>query len=142
MRPVVTLSWRVEGRPGEGSVWAGVGGGVGPAGEALVMPEVEVGLGAVVGDEHLAVLSRAHRPGIDVEVGVELAQADLEAARLEERPERRRGQALAKRGDHAAGDEDVPRHGPRSIKEGVRPRKRARPVASRPSTEERTFAKK
>ena len=31
------------------------------AGEALVMAEVEVGLGAVVGDEHLAVLGRAHR---------------------------------------------------------------------------------
>ena len=29
--------------------------------EALVVAEVEVGLGAVVGDEHLAVLERAHR---------------------------------------------------------------------------------
>ena len=32
-----------------------------PAGEALVVAEVEVGLGAVVGDEDLAVLVRAHR---------------------------------------------------------------------------------
>ena len=39
------------------------------------MAEVEVGLGAVVGDEHLAVLIRAHRPRIDVEIGVELPQA-------------------------------------------------------------------
>ena len=45
-----------------------------PAGEALVVAEVEVGLGAVVGDEHLAVLVGAHRPRIDVEVGVELPQ--------------------------------------------------------------------
>ena len=29
--------------------------------EALVVAEVEVGLGAIVGDEHLAVLVRAHR---------------------------------------------------------------------------------
>ena len=41
-------------------------GGVGGAarvrvGEALVVAEVEVGLGAVLGDEHLAVLERAHR---------------------------------------------------------------------------------
>ena len=45
------------------------------AGEALVMAEVEIGLGAVVGDEHLAVLIGAHGPGIDIEIGVELAQA-------------------------------------------------------------------
>ena len=32
-------------------------------GEALVVAEVEVGLGAVVGDEDLAVLVGAHRPG-------------------------------------------------------------------------------
>ena len=43
------------------------------AGETLVMAEIEVGLGAVVGDEHLAVLGRAHRARIDVEIGVELA---------------------------------------------------------------------
>jgi hypothetical protein len=36
------------------------------AGKPLVMAEVEVGLGAVVGDEDLAVLIRRHRAGIDV----------------------------------------------------------------------------
>ena len=36
--------------------------------EALVVAEVEVGLGTVLGDEHLAVLERAHRARIDVEV--------------------------------------------------------------------------
>ena len=59
------------------------------AGEALVVAEVEVGLGAVVGDEHLAVLIGAHRPGIDVEIGVELAQPDLVAARLQKRAKSR-----------------------------------------------------
>ena len=95
MRPVVMLSCRVAG----------------PAGEALVMAEVEVGLGAVVGDEHLAVLVGRHRAGIDVEIGVELAQPHLVAARLQQRAERRRCETLAEGGDHAAGDEDVPRHG-------------------------------
>ena len=75
------------------------------------MAEVEIGLGAVVGDEDLAVLIGRHRAGIDVEIGVELAQADLVAARLQQRAERRRSETLAERGDHAAGDEDVPRHG-------------------------------
>ena len=81
------------------------------AGEALVMAEVEIGLRSVVGDEHLAVLVGRHRPRIDVEIGVELAQAHLVTARLQQRAERRRCETLAEGGDHAAGDEYVPRHG-------------------------------
>ena len=66
-----------------------------PAGEAFVVTEVEVGLGAVVGDEHLAVLIRRHRPGVDVKIGVELAQPHLVAARLQQRAECRRCETLA-----------------------------------------------
>jgi hypothetical protein len=44
------------------------------AGEALVVAEIEIGLRAVVGHEDLAVLIRAHRARIDVEIGVELAK--------------------------------------------------------------------
>ncbi len=36
--------------------------------EPLVVAEVEVRLGAVIGDEDLAVLVRRHRPGVDVDV--------------------------------------------------------------------------
>ncbi len=82
-----------------------------PPGEALVVAEVEVGLGAVVGDEHLAVLVGRHRARIDVEIGVELAQPYLVAARLQKRTECCGSETLAQGGDHAAGDEDVPRHG-------------------------------
>ena len=64
------------------------------AGEALVMAEIEIGLGAVVGDEDLAVLIGAHRPRIDVEIGVELAKPDLVAACLEKRSEGGRSQPL------------------------------------------------
>ena len=64
-------------------------------GEALVMAEVEIGLRAVVGHEHLAVLVGRHGTGIDVEIGVELAQADLVAARLQERAERGGSETLA-----------------------------------------------
>ena len=38
----------------------------GHAGEALVVPQVEVGFRPVIGDEHLAVLGRAHGARIDV----------------------------------------------------------------------------
>ena len=47
----------------------------GHAGEALVVAQVQVGLGAIVGDVDLAVLIRAHRARIDVDVRIELLQA-------------------------------------------------------------------
>src|SRR6202158_173716 len=81
------------------------------AGETLVMDEVEIGLGAVVGDEHLAVLIGRHGAGIDVEIGVELAQPYRESARLQQRAEGGGCETFAERGDHAAGNEDIPRHG-------------------------------
>ncbi len=71
MRPVVMLSALVAGRPGE----------------TLVMAEIEIGLGAVVGHKHFAVLIRRHRSGIEVEIGVELAEPDLVAAGLQQRTE-------------------------------------------------------
>src|SRR5690348_10176346 len=82
------------------------------AGVTLVMAEIEVGLGAVVGDVDLAMLIRAHGPRIDIEVRVELPRPHLESARLEERAERRCRETFAEGGDHAAGDEYEPRHGP------------------------------
>ncbi len=78
--------------------------------EPLVVAEVEVGFRAVVGDEHLAVLVRAHRPWVDVEIGVELLQGDGEVARLQDVPDRRRSDPLAERGDDTPGHENVLRH--------------------------------
>ena len=81
------------------------------AGEALVMPEIEIGFRPVVGDEHLAVLIRAHGARIDVEIGVELFQADRIPARLQKRAKGGGCETFSQGGDHAAGDEDVPLHG-------------------------------
>ena len=108
------------------------GGGVGAprqvlVDEALVVPEVEVGLAAVVGDEHLAVLERVHRARVDVDVRVELLHRDPQAAQLEQPAERGGGEALAERAGHAAGHEDVLRHrGPpsaigRRMHDGISP---------------------
>ena len=77
------------------------GGGVRVAGEVLVdeplvVAEVEVGLAAVVGDEHLAVLERVHRARVDVDVRVELLHRDPQATGLEQPPERGCGDALAR----------------------------------------------
>ena len=71
------------------------------------MPDVEVGLGAVLGDEHLAVLERVHGARVDVEVRVELLHRDLQTARGQQLSEARRGEALTERRSHAAADEEV-----------------------------------
>ena len=60
-------------------------------GEAFVVAQVEIGLGAVVGDEDLAVLERAHRAGIDVQVRIEFLQRDPQPAAFEQAADRRRG---------------------------------------------------
>ena len=52
--------------------------------EALVVAEIEIGFGAVVGDEDFAVLERAHGARIDVEVRIELLQRHAQPAALEQ----------------------------------------------------------
>ncbi len=59
----------------------------GNAGEALVMAEVEVGLGSVVGHEDLAMLVWRHRSWIDVQIGIEFPDSDGVSTRLEKRSE-------------------------------------------------------
>jgi hypothetical protein len=53
-------------------------------GEALVVPEIEVGLAAVVRDEDLAVLVRAHRARVDVDVRIHLLQRHAEPSRFQQ----------------------------------------------------------
>ncbi len=84
--------------------------GGGHAGEAFVMTQIEIGFGAVAGHEHLAVLERAHGAGIDIDVGVELDQGDLESPGFQHGRQRGGGNALAQGGHHAAGDEDESGH--------------------------------
>ena len=52
------------------------------------MAEIEIGLGVVVGHEHFAVLIRRHRSGIEIEIGVKLAQPDLVASGLQQSAKR------------------------------------------------------
>ena len=78
--------------------------------EPLVVAEVEVGLAAVVGDEHLAVLERVHRAGVDVDVRVELLHRDPQAPQLQQAAEGGRGEALAEGAGNASGHEDVLGH--------------------------------
>ena len=83
--------------------------------EALVVAQVEVGLGAVLGHVYLAVLVGAHGAGIHVYVRIQLLRADLEPALLEQAPQRRHGYALAQTGNHASGHEYVLGHSMRLL---------------------------
>src|SRR5262249_49942538 len=82
----------------------------GRVGEAFVVAKVEIGFGAVVKHVDFAVLIWAHGAGIDVDVRVELLQADAQTAVLEEHADGRAGKPFAQGTDHAAGDEDMLGH--------------------------------
>ena len=88
------------------------GGDVGEVAEVfvdkpLVVAEVEVGLGAVIGDVDLAVLEGIHQAGVDVDVGIDLDEGNAVAAALEETAEGSGGNALADRRHNATSHEDI-----------------------------------
>src|SRR5690606_3307511 len=113
------------------------------ADEALVVAEIEVRLRAVLGHEHLAVLKRAHRSGIDVDVRIELDQADLEPARLEDRAETSGCDPLAERRHDAAGDENESGHTPpaRTVRK-ITSKKRACLAAALPRAQVRLMLRR
>ena len=59
------------------------------------MSQIEIALGAVLRDEHFAVLEGTHGARIHVDIGIELDHGDLEAARLEDRAQGGGGDAFA-----------------------------------------------
>ena len=63
--------------------------------EALVVADVEVGLGAVLGDEDLTVLERVHGARIDVEVRVQFLHGHPHSPGGEQLPEARGCETLA-----------------------------------------------
>ncbi len=82
----------------------------GRAHETLVMAEIEIRLGTIGRDEHLAVLKGTHGAGIHVDVRIEFHHADFQAPRLEDGAEGGGCDALAERGNDAAGDENKSSH--------------------------------
>src|SRR5437588_820024 len=94
-RRTITSGWMPIARSSRTECWVGF---------VLSSP---VGFGAVVGDEHLAVLVRRHRPGVDVDVRVELEDRDPEAACLEDAADAGGGDAFAQRGGHPSGHKDI-----------------------------------
>ena len=52
--------------------------------EALVVSQIQIGLGAIFSNENLAMLERAHRARIDVDIRIQLEHRDFEATRLQD----------------------------------------------------------
>src|SRR5262249_15796776 len=72
-----------------------------------VVTEVEVGFGAVIGDEDFAVLKRRHRAGVNVQIRVEFLQVDLEPAAFEQTSDGSSRQAFAQRRHNTTCHENV-----------------------------------
>ena len=92
------------------------GGQVGPlvqilVDEALIVSQVQVGFGPVLGDVDLPVLVGAHGAGVHVDVGVQFLGGYLQPPGLQQTAQGGRRDALAEAGNHAAGDEYVFCHG-------------------------------
>ena len=83
----------------------------GDAGKAFIMTQIQVCFSPVIGHIHFAVLIRAHRARIYIEIGIKFAKADGVAARLKQCPKCSRRQPFAERRNHAASDEYITRHG-------------------------------
>ena len=75
--------------------------------EALIVAEIEVGLGAVLGDIALAMLIGVQRPRVDVDVGVEFLIGDRIAPGLQQSGQRGGDDSFSQRGGHASCHEDV-----------------------------------
>ena len=75
--------------------------------KALVMADIQVGLGTILGDKHLAVLIWRHRPRIDIQIRIQLLNRHAQTARLEHSANGRGGDPFPHRTDYATRTEYV-----------------------------------
>ena len=75
--------------------------------EALVVSQIEVGLGSILGNVALAVLIGVERSGVNVDIRVEFLDRDRITAGLKQPRHRRRDDTLSQRRCDTSRDEDV-----------------------------------
>src|SRR3546814_2995386 len=90
------------------------------------MTKIKVGFRPVVSHINFTMLIGRHRARIDVQIGIELPNAHTITPRLQQCCKACRHKAFAKRGNHAAGDENEPRHGRKGYPFNITTSKRAR----------------
>ena len=71
------------------------------------MAQVEIRFRAIVQHINFPVLVRAHRPRIDVDVGIQFLDRNLVAPLLEQPAQRGRGHPFADRAEHTACQKDI-----------------------------------
>ena len=75
------------------------------------MAQVQIGLGAVFGDEDLTVLERAHRARIHIQIRIQLQDRNPVAAAFQQPAQAGGHDSFADAGDNSAGDKDELGHG-------------------------------
>ena len=75
--------------------------------KTLVVSQIQICLGAVVGDEDFSVLDRIHGARIDVDIRIEFLHGDLIAARFQKAAQRGCGDAFSKTRYDASGDKYI-----------------------------------
>lgn len=68
----------------------------------LVVAQVQVGLGPVIGHEHFAVLEGIHGAGVNIDIRIQLLDGDGKSPGLQQGAQRSRGKALAQGRQHTA----------------------------------------
>ncbi len=61
------------------------------------MPQIQVGLGTIVENEHFAMLKGVHSTGIDIDIGVALNHIDFQTPFLQQKSQRGRGNSFSQR---------------------------------------------
>ena len=92
---IAALPFPVQHRPEDLSGGNGAVAGQRLIHEALIVSQVQIRLRAVVGDEHLAVLVRAHGPRVYIQVRIELLVSHPQTALLQQPAQRCRADALS-----------------------------------------------
>ena len=62
--------------------------------KALIMAEIKIGFGAVLGYIYLTVLIRTHGPRVDIDIRIQLLRSHLQPARFEKSAQRGSGNTL------------------------------------------------
>ena len=83
-------------------------------GEPLVVTQVKIRLRAVVGDVHFAVLIRAHRARIHVQIWIAFLESNPETPAFKQAANRRRCDTFSKGRNNATGNKNILRPHPLS----------------------------
>ena len=75
--------------------------------ETLIVSQIQIRLGSVIGNENLTVLTRVHRAGVDVDVGIKLLHGDTVATGFQKSSKGCCGNSFSESGNYTAGNKYI-----------------------------------